>query len=385
MRTRSCRRTRSACTRSTPTPAAAASTWRACCTSLAATCWPIVAAGGASGRVLEEMLDEAGVKRRSVLIQRADAGQPECAGPQERPGIPLRAGRPDADARPSSQACLAAVGRSRGDWLIASGSLPHGVPDDAYAQVARIAARKGQRFVLDTSGAGAGGGAGAGRLRAGQAKPGRTGASWWAALNDPAEQDAHAMELVRRGAARHGGGHAGRRGRPAGHARRRDPDAGDGRSDAQFGRRGRRLPGGASPSPWRAAPRRPRRWPGAPRPVRPPSRVPARHRLRRDDVAARYRQLTRDRLTRAPLTAAGPGQSWPGVPFGSLARCRKRSKPARQRFERNPRVDGSRCRGHAVEFGCPRPELVRGTQGYGNSIRIRRREDRHHVGPWQNP
>src|SRR3954464_10218541 len=29
----------------------------------------IVAAGGASGRVLEEMLDEAGVKRRSVLIR----------------------------------------------------------------------------------------------------------------------------------------------------------------------------------------------------------------------------------------------------------------------------------------------------------------------------
>ena len=32
----------------------------------------ILAAGGAPGRVLEELLDEAGVKRRSVLIR----GQP---------------------------------------------------------------------------------------------------------------------------------------------------------------------------------------------------------------------------------------------------------------------------------------------------------------------
>jgi 6-phosphofructokinase 2 len=36
--------------------------------------------------------------------------------------------------------------------LVASGSLPDGVPDDFYAQVARIAKQRGARFVLDTSG-----------------------------------------------------------------------------------------------------------------------------------------------------------------------------------------------------------------------------------------
>ena len=36
--------------------------------------------------------------------------------------------------------------------MIASGSLPHGVPDDAYAEMAWIAAGKGRRFALDTSG-----------------------------------------------------------------------------------------------------------------------------------------------------------------------------------------------------------------------------------------
>ena len=38
------------------------------------------------------------------------------------------------------------------DWLVASGSLPRGVPDDFYAQV-RAAMPAGARFVLDTSGA----------------------------------------------------------------------------------------------------------------------------------------------------------------------------------------------------------------------------------------
>jgi 6-phosphofructokinase 2 len=37
-------------------------------------------------------------------------------------------------------------------FLVASGSLPDGVPDDFYAQVARIAKQRGARFVLDTSG-----------------------------------------------------------------------------------------------------------------------------------------------------------------------------------------------------------------------------------------
>ena len=37
-------------------------------------------------------------------------------------------------------------------YLVASGSLPDGVPDDFYAQVARIAKQRGARFVLDTSG-----------------------------------------------------------------------------------------------------------------------------------------------------------------------------------------------------------------------------------------
>jgi 6-phosphofructokinase 2 len=100
------------------------------------------------------------------------------------------------------QACLTAVEQAPGDWLIASGSLPHGVPDDAYAQVARIAARKGQRFVVDTSGV-----ALAAALEQGGCelvKPSLSELEHLVGreLTCPEDQDRQAMALVRRGVAR---------------------------------------------------------------------------------------------------------------------------------------------------------------------------------------
>ena len=50
--------------------------------------------------------------------------------------------------------CLRVVGRSlrTGGYLVASGSLPPGVPDDFYARVARLALEADVRCVVDTSG-----------------------------------------------------------------------------------------------------------------------------------------------------------------------------------------------------------------------------------------
>ncbi len=50
--------------------------------------------------------------------------------------------------------CLDRLADARYDYLVASGSLPRGVPDDFYARVASIAGQRGVRFVLDSSGAG---------------------------------------------------------------------------------------------------------------------------------------------------------------------------------------------------------------------------------------
>ena len=112
----------------------------------------ILAAGGAPGRVLEELLDEAGVKRHSVLIRgrtRVSLNVQDASTGLEYRFVPEGPTLTTAEF----QACLATIAQEPGEWLIASGSLPNGIPDDTYAQVARIAAGKGQRFVLDTSGA----------------------------------------------------------------------------------------------------------------------------------------------------------------------------------------------------------------------------------------
>ncbi len=52
------------------------------------------------------------------------------------------------------RACLDRVAESMptGGYLVASGSLPPGVPDDFYARVARLAREHGARCVVDTSG-----------------------------------------------------------------------------------------------------------------------------------------------------------------------------------------------------------------------------------------
>jgi 6-phosphofructokinase 2 len=161
----------------------------------------ILAAGGASGRVLEELLDEAGVPRRSVPIKgrtRVSLNVFDCKSGLEYRFVPEG---PTLSAD-EFRAVLTAVEAVRGEWLIASGSLPHGVPDDAYAQIARIAARNGQRFVLDTSGSALKTALDQGGLELVKPSLGELEHLVGHALPQAAAQDEEAMALVRRGAAR---------------------------------------------------------------------------------------------------------------------------------------------------------------------------------------
>jgi 6-phosphofructokinase 2 len=161
----------------------------------------IIAAGGATGRVLEEMLDETGVRRRSVPVRgqtRVSLNVVDRKHGLEYRFVPHGPTLSEAEF----EACLAAVEQQPGEWLIASGSLPHGVPEDAYAQVARIAARKGQRFVVDTSGPALAAALEQGGCELVKPSLGELEHLVGRELKDPAEQADEAMALVRRGAAR---------------------------------------------------------------------------------------------------------------------------------------------------------------------------------------
>ena len=111
-------------------------------------------AGGAMGVLLRRLLDDEGIASHVLPIAgetREDFFVSETStGQQYRfilPGPQL--------AEDEWKACLAAVAALEPfpRFLVASGSLPGGVPGDFYAQLARIAKQRGASMMLDTSGA----------------------------------------------------------------------------------------------------------------------------------------------------------------------------------------------------------------------------------------
>jgi 6-phosphofructokinase 2 len=112
----------------------------------------VYASGGSAGRRLERMLDEQGIARQPVEIagdtRESLAVTDRGDGEQYRfllPGPRL--------AEREWQACAeAALERlDDGGWLVLSGSMPPGVPDDLFARLTERA-RGRARVVLDTSG-----------------------------------------------------------------------------------------------------------------------------------------------------------------------------------------------------------------------------------------
>jgi 6-phosphofructokinase 2 len=113
----------------------------------------IYAVGGATGALLRKLLDQAGVASRTFAIveeTREDFFVSETSTGQAYrfilPGPRLSEGE--------WQECLRLLSGIEPfpRFVVASGSLPAGVPDDFYARVARIARQRGARMILDTSG-----------------------------------------------------------------------------------------------------------------------------------------------------------------------------------------------------------------------------------------
>jgi len=156
-------------------------------------------AGGLTGQAFKRMLDAIGLQHRAVPISgdtRVAHTVYERSSGQEFRFVPEGPEIHDDEW----QACLRELANLEFDYLVASGSLPRGLPEDFYAQVARAVAAKGARFVLDTSGEALKRALDSGvylvkpNLRELETAVGR-------ALREPAEQEEAARQLIARGRA----------------------------------------------------------------------------------------------------------------------------------------------------------------------------------------
>ncbi|MEM8948153.1 MAG: 1-phosphofructokinase family hexose kinase [Pseudomonadota bacterium] len=110
----------------------------------------IYLAGGLTGQTLGRMIDEIGVSRTTIPIAgdtRISHTIFERSTRQEYRFVPEGPEIHESEWL----ACLEVLSTIDTDYLVASGSLPHTVPTDFYARVARIAAERSIRLVLDTS------------------------------------------------------------------------------------------------------------------------------------------------------------------------------------------------------------------------------------------
>ncbi|NVJ24234.1 1-phosphofructokinase family hexose kinase [Myxococcus sp. AM011] len=109
--------------------------------------------GGVTGLLLEELLEAKGLLRRSIPVEGATRESFTVAeGTSAREYRFILPG-PVLSER-EWQRCLSAVGEvaTGAAFIVASGSLPQGVPEDFYARVARLGKGLGVRVVVDTSG-----------------------------------------------------------------------------------------------------------------------------------------------------------------------------------------------------------------------------------------
>lgn len=112
----------------------------------------IYLAGGATGAILDDLLATAGVKCRRIAINgytRIAHTVFERSTGQEYRFVPEG---PEV-SEVEWEACLNTLVALDFDFVVVSGSLPRGLPDTAYARMIDVAAAKGARVVLDTSGA----------------------------------------------------------------------------------------------------------------------------------------------------------------------------------------------------------------------------------------
>jgi 6-phosphofructokinase 2 len=110
-------------------------------------------AGGAAGAALDMLMDRHGLVRCRIDID----GETRVAMAvlDRETGLQYRLVADGPEISPETgEQCLKQLEAADFDYLVASGTLPRGLPDDFYARVAAMVAKRGKRMVLDSSGRG---------------------------------------------------------------------------------------------------------------------------------------------------------------------------------------------------------------------------------------
>lgn len=109
--------------------------------------------GGITGSEVQALLDQEGLEHAPIFIE--DVTRESFTVLEEATTLQYRFNLPGPTLRRAevqrSLETLAALD-PRPDYIVASGSLPPGVSDDFYLQVATIAREMGARLIVDTSG-----------------------------------------------------------------------------------------------------------------------------------------------------------------------------------------------------------------------------------------
>jgi 6-phosphofructokinase 2 len=114
----------------------------------------VYAAGGVTGQMLHELVKREGVAAKEVAVAGMTRESFTVLDEETRDEYRFVLPGPELSEAEWS-ACIEEVQRltSVGDYIIASGSLALGVPDNFYARLATAAKTSGRRFIVDASGA----------------------------------------------------------------------------------------------------------------------------------------------------------------------------------------------------------------------------------------
>jgi len=110
-------------------------------------------AGGLAGRMLCDLLDREGLDHRAISI--AGVTRENFTVLEKSTGRQYRFGMPGPTLQDAEwRRCLEEISNllPRIDYLVASGRLPPGVPENFYGQLARLAKEHDTRLIVDTSG-----------------------------------------------------------------------------------------------------------------------------------------------------------------------------------------------------------------------------------------